>query len=203
MGQTSSDQSSRGLAGSRSGLFFEIMAIVREVQPTWLVIENVPQLLYINGGKDFEIVIQTLAKCGYVGYWRVLDAQYFGIPQKRRRLVLVAGLGRFPSSEFMADAEPVAALPCAIGSFEGARPADAWAGYTLLASNSEARISMGSELFVAHENGWDSMVKRAGEIGLYGLRKGLDAPDYCEAHAAGNAFPPPIAKWIAEILNRS
>lgn len=85
-----------GLSGNRSGLFFEVVRILNEVQPSWVVLENVPHLITVNDSRDFETVIKSLAECGYVGFWRVLDARYFGVPQGRRRVFLVAGLGRMP-----------------------------------------------------------------------------------------------------------
>lgn len=207
MAATKHDKSKRGLAGERSGLFFTIMEAVESLKPTWLVIENVPALLHTNDCRDIQTVISTLADCGYVGFYRVLDSQYFGVPQKRRRLLLVAGLGRYPNAEFLADSRPVESLPASPGSNWIAKQADAWAGYTLTAPNKfekcSSRINLGSELFVAEENGWHQMVERAREVEVYGLRCGLDATHLEQAYAAGNAFPPPMAKWIAEILKRS
>lgn len=212
MGNVTKDKSKRGLDGDRSGLFFEIMGIVEFLRPKWLVIENVPALLHSNDSRDFQRVITELAQRGYVGFARVLNAQYFGIPQNRRRLFLVAGLGRYPAMDFLADAAPVESIPSSPGSRWWIRPANAWAGYTLTAptkgndarhGRSTARINIGNELLVAEENGWDQMVERARAIEIHGLRSGLDETNAEEAYAAGNAVPPPIAKWIAEILNRS
>lgn len=155
------DQSKRGLAGPRSGLLFEILEAVSFLQPAWLVIENVPALLHTNDCRDFQTIIGELAQRGYVGFWRVLDAQYFGVPQKRRRLLLVAGLGRYPSMDFLADAGTVESLPCSPGANWIAKQADAWAGYTLTAPNKynhcSSRINLGSELLVSEEGGWHSM----------------------------------------------
>lgn len=194
MGNVARDQSRRGLAGSRSGLFYEIMEIVEEFQFPWLVIENVPALLHSNDCRDFQTVISELAKRGYVGFARVLDAQYFGIPQKRRRLFLVCGLGRYPSMDFMADAGTVESLPATSSTECIVRPADAWAGFTLTAPNKyerqNSRTSLGSELLIAQENGWDSMAERGRAVALHGLRSGLDATNAEEAYAAGNAVPP-------------
>lgn len=78
-----------GLAGSRSGLFWEIARLVEETQTEYFVLENVPGLLSSNGGKDFGLVIGTMAELGYSVGWRVLDAQYFGVPQRRRRVFIV------------------------------------------------------------------------------------------------------------------
>lgn len=86
----------RGLAGARTGLFFDAMHIVQTLQPRWLVLENVPGLLFSNDGRDFETVLETLAECGYVGFWRVLDSRYFGVPTKRRRIFVVAGFRELP-----------------------------------------------------------------------------------------------------------
>lgn len=206
-GNMRADKSRSGLAGGRSGLFHEIMEIVREIRPEWVVIENVPALLHSNDCADIEVVIQKLAQCDYVGFARVIDAQYFGVPQKRRRLFLVAGLGKYPAMEFLADSGTMESLACAIDPKQGIKPGDSFAGYTLGAPDKygkkNSRITMGSELFVAEENGWDSMVERARATELHGVRRGLDATNIEEAYAAGNAVCPPIARWIAEILNRS
>ena len=78
-----------GLAGARSGLFWEAARIVEETQSNWFVIENVPGLLTSNSGADFGVVIGTMADLGYGVAWRVLDAQYFGVPQRRRRVFIV------------------------------------------------------------------------------------------------------------------
>lgn len=205
MGASRAGGSRVGLEGNKSGLFHEIMEIVREIQPAWLVIENVPALLHCNACEDFGVVISKLAECGYVGFFRVLNGQYFGIPQNRRRIFLVAGLGRFPSMEFLADARAVECVSASLGSSEIAKCADAWAGYTLTApyNRCNSRINLGSELFVVEEDGWDSMVERARASGLHGIPKGLDATNIEEAFSAGNAVCPQIAEWIAGILNKS
>jgi DNA (cytosine-5)-methyltransferase 1 len=78
-----------GLAGERSGLFWEIARLIQETETEWFILENVPGLLSSNKGKDMGIVIGTLADLGYSVAWRVLDAQYFGVPQRRRRVFIV------------------------------------------------------------------------------------------------------------------
>ena len=83
-----------GLAGERSGLWFDFHRIIDRVRPGWVVIENVPGLLSSNGGRDFAIILRGLVECGYGVAWRILDAQYFGVPQRRRRVFIVGHLGR-------------------------------------------------------------------------------------------------------------
>ena len=80
-----------GLGGERSGLWFEFERILRELRPRWAVIENVPGLLSSNKGRDFAVILDGLEDLGYSVGWAVLDAQNFGVPQRRRRVFIVAG----------------------------------------------------------------------------------------------------------------
>ena len=82
-----------GLAGQRSGLYWQIVRLVEELSPKYLILENVPGLLSSNGGKDMGTVIGALTDRGYGVGWRVLDAQYFGVAQRRRRVFIVGCLG--------------------------------------------------------------------------------------------------------------
>lgn len=86
-----------GLTGSRSGLFHQTIRIIKEMRkatnneyPKAVVWENVPGALSSSKGDDFATVIDELAKSGAVDIqWRVLDAQHFGVPQRRRRIFLI------------------------------------------------------------------------------------------------------------------
>lgn len=100
-----------GLAGQRSGLFFEATRIIREIKPTWYIIENVPGLLSSNGGKDFEAVLNELAECGYFSAWRVLDSQYFGVPQRRKRVFIVGSFRNTASAKVLFESEPACENP--------------------------------------------------------------------------------------------
>jgi len=82
-----------GLAGERSGLFFEVARLLDETKSQYFILENVPGLLSSNRGRDMGIVIGTLAQLGYGVAYRILDAQYFGVPQRRRRVFIVGCLG--------------------------------------------------------------------------------------------------------------
>lgn len=108
-----------GLSGNRSGLFYEAIRIIREMRsatngeyPKYIVWENVPGALSSNGGEDFRCVLESICGIadetvsvpsvkkwlsageivgdGYSVAWRVLNAEHFGVPQRRKRIYLVA-----------------------------------------------------------------------------------------------------------------
>ena len=95
----------KGLAGERSGLWFEFHRILAELGPPWVIIENVPGLLSSNGGRDFATILQGLVELRYGVCWRVLDAQYFGVAQRRRRVFIVGYLGGGHSAEVLFESE--------------------------------------------------------------------------------------------------
>ena len=82
-----------GLAGKRSGLFWEICRLLDETRAQNFILENVPGLLSSNQGRDMAAVVEALVERGYGIAWRVLDAQHFGVPQRRKRVFIVGSLG--------------------------------------------------------------------------------------------------------------
>ncbi len=78
-----------GLDGARSGLWFEFARIIGELHPAWVVVENVPGLLSSNHGRDFALILDTLVDLGYIIDVDILDAQDFGVPQRRKRVFIV------------------------------------------------------------------------------------------------------------------
>ena len=81
-----------GLSGE-SGLMWEYVRAVRELRPEWLLWENVPGALSSSGGEDFRCLLESLDALGYGLAWDVLDAQFFGLAQRRERLFVVGRLG--------------------------------------------------------------------------------------------------------------
>lgn len=81
-----------GLDGA-SGLMWEYVRTVRELMPRWLLWENVPGALSSSHGEDFRCLLESLDALGYGLAWRVLDAQFFGVAQRRERVFLVGRLG--------------------------------------------------------------------------------------------------------------
>jgi len=82
-----------GLADPRSGLWRHVVRILAATRPRWFIGENVHGLLSIHHGQDFATVLRDLDELGYGVAWRVLDAQWFGVPQRRRRVFLAGCLG--------------------------------------------------------------------------------------------------------------
>ena len=78
-----------GLGDSRGNLALTYMRMVDQLRPRWIVWENVPGVLSSNGGRDFGAILGALDELGYSYSWRVLDAQNFGVAQRRRRVFLI------------------------------------------------------------------------------------------------------------------
>jgi len=133
-----------GLAGSESQLFHEFIRIVREMReatnneyPRYILWENVPGAYSSNGGQDFRAVLQEILQsqiptpksgrwatagmvrgAGYSLAWRTLDAQYFGVPQRRKRIFLVA--------DFRGQSAPEILFECESGAGDFAESRSAW-----------------------------------------------------------------------------
>ncbi|NPD33088.1 DNA cytosine methyltransferase [Eggerthellaceae bacterium zg-997] len=102
-----------GLAGE-SGLMWEYVRAVRELRPRWLVWENVPGALSSSKGEDFRCLLEALDELGYGLAWRVLDAQGFGVAQRRRRVFLVGSLGSRRAAEVLLEPSRVSWDPAQI-----------------------------------------------------------------------------------------
>jgi len=93
-----------GLAGA-SGLMWEYVRAVRAIRPQWFVWENVPGALSSSHGEDFRCLLESMDELGYGLAWRVLDAQFFGVAQRRRRVFLVGHLGDRRACEVLFESE--------------------------------------------------------------------------------------------------
>ena len=88
----------KGLDDPRGNLALTYVGILDKFKPKWCVWENVPGVLSSNGGRDFGSFLGALAELGYGFAYRVLDAQNFGVPQRRRRVFVVGCLGDWESA---------------------------------------------------------------------------------------------------------
>jgi DNA (cytosine-5)-methyltransferase 1 len=83
----------KGLDDPRGNLMLTYLAIAERYAPKWIVWENVPGVLSSNRGRDFGTFLGALGQLGYGFAYRVLDAQYFGVAQRRKRVFVVGYLG--------------------------------------------------------------------------------------------------------------
>ena len=83
----------KGLEDPRGNLVLVFLGLADKLKPRWIVWENVPGVLSSNGGRDLGSFLGALVQLGYGFAYRVLDAQHFGVPQRRRRVFVVACLG--------------------------------------------------------------------------------------------------------------
>ncbi len=88
----------KGLDDPRGNLMLTYLAIANKYRPKWLVWENVPGVLSSNGGNDFASLLRGLGELRYGFAYRVLDAQYFGVAQRRRRVFVIGCLGDWRSA---------------------------------------------------------------------------------------------------------
>jgi len=92
----------KGLADPRGNLALTFLGLADKLKPRWIVWENVPGVLSSGGGRDFGSFLGALRELGYGFAYRVLDAQHFGVPQRRRRVFVVAHLGDWrPAAEVL------------------------------------------------------------------------------------------------------
>jgi DNA (cytosine-5)-methyltransferase 1 len=87
----------KGLEDPRGNLALTYVGILDKFRPKWCIWENVPGVLSSNGGRDLGSFLGALVELGYGFSYRVLDAQYFGVPQRRRRIFVVGCLGDWES----------------------------------------------------------------------------------------------------------
>lgn len=99
-----------GLKGA-SGLMFEYIRCVQELRPRWFLWENVPGALTSEDGGAFGQLLSEMDELGYSLAWRVLDAQFFGVAQRRRRLFLVGHLGAESPAEVLFEPDCLSGNP--------------------------------------------------------------------------------------------
>jgi DNA (cytosine-5)-methyltransferase 1 len=92
-----------GITGSASGLVGEVFRLLRSANPTWLVLENVRNMLVLDGGTAMRYLVDELESHGYRWAYRVVDSRSFGVSQRRQRVVLVASRTMDPRQVLFAD----------------------------------------------------------------------------------------------------
>lgn len=212
-----------GLKGKKSGLFFEFARLLERGRPRVFLIENVPGLLSSHGGRDFEIILRTLANIGYGVGWRVLNSRYFGVPQSRQRVYIVGCYRDWRGpGEILFESECGARDNSPVGS-DGKKPLSPFKesigdplkgpvtpslAYCLYACSARHTGTDWSRNYVSYPDG---RVRRLMPIECeriqgfpenWTLPQGLDIsdPDKIDTlryNALGNAVTVPVAEWLA------
>ena len=111
----------RGLEDGNGQLILWFLHAIRRARPRYFVWENVPGVFSIDKGAVLRAFVASIAELGYVVEWTVLDAQYFGVPQRRRRIFVIGHLGNGSRRKIFPESEGVPGNPATIG---GKRKAD-------------------------------------------------------------------------------
>ena len=120
----------KGLTDPRGNLMLTFLSLAQRKKPRWIVWENVPGVLSSNGGRDFATFLSALGQLGYGFAYRVLDAQYFGVAQRRRRVFVVGYLGDWrPAGAVLFESESLSGNIKKSREKRKATSADAQGGY--------------------------------------------------------------------------
>lgn len=92
-----------GIAGKASGLIIGVLGAIQKEKPEWVLLENVPNMLRLKGGEAIGIIGGMLSQAGYQWCYRTLDAQHFGVAQRRKRVFLLASLSHDPTRVLFRD----------------------------------------------------------------------------------------------------
>lgn len=209
-----------GLRGEQSGLFHDFAALVGARRPKIVVLENVHGLLTSHRGRDFAIVLKTLDELGYGVAWRVLNSQYFGIPQSRKRVFVVAvhrdpiGAGKILFEPECSDRDPAKSrsdgkkspsLFQRILGNPGKGPLVKARAHCIYAESARHTGTDWSRNYVWHPDGRVRRFVPVEVERVQGFPAGwTDVPimnkedaDSLRYHAVGNSVTPAVAQWLA------
>lgn len=209
----------RGLDDARGQLSLKFCDLVARCQPEWVLWENVPNALRVESGRAFAAITGRLSQLGYHLAWRVLDARYFGVPQRRRRLFLV-GNNRSPYRAAAAIFDTAADSQITVATrqvraqkrsaLSGPREMLGWTGDETPKFEIEAtptlRASQGGEgVGFVRGSVAAKLTIEEWEL-LQGFYEGYtDIAGWGVSHrrkALGNTFPVPVLRWIAAKIDR-
>ncbi len=215
-----------GIAGSRSGLIENVFAILRRRKPRsrpgWIVLENVSFMRHLSGGRAMNVVLEGLSKLGYSWAYRELDTLAFGLPQRRRRLFIVAchvGRGDPRRVLLQGDEQPAPTIrgaawkegrACAFYWTEGNRGIG-WADDAVPTLKGGSGLGIPSPPAIIMPDGNLLLPTIRDAERLQGFPRGWTEPATSVDPRAGrvrwqlvgNAVSVPVAKWIGERLSAS
>ena len=211
----------KGLDDARSNLALQYVQILQIYKPRWFVWENVPGVLTSGKGMDFGEFLKRLAESGYGFAWRILDARYFGVPQRRRRVFIVGHSGgnwKYPAAVLF-DGCTNSTNRKSIDKIRGQTTHSEERQNLRMDGGCDSEIRRGSDAYVTGGAG------RGGgrDLGAYSWRrltsvewerlmglpdnytlvpyKGKLARDNHRRKVIGNSFAVPILRWIGERID--
>lgn len=203
----------KGFADRRGNLALTYLAIAARYRPKWVVWENVAGILSSNRGRDFGSFVGGLGKLGYgVGY-RILDAEYFGVPQRRRRVFVVGYLGDWRRAaavlferESLSGRPPprrgkeqtVAALTANGIGVCGPDDNQAQAGHLIATKSTKGAVGVRRLMPIEAER----LFGLPGNYTAVPYRGRLVAKDKPRYRALGNTMAVPVVRWIGERIVR-
>jgi DNA (cytosine-5)-methyltransferase 1 len=203
-----------GMADSRGNLALEYARLASRLRARWLVWENVRGVLSADGGRAFGSILGALAELGYGFAYRVLDAQYFGVPQRRARVILVGYLGDWrPAAAVLFERESLSGIS-APDYDHTVSDVDWWAGKGRALNCIDAGYGSkwGSNQWYARGHtiiGLDGRPRRATVTEVeraFGfpdgytnvLHRGKPMADRHRYKCLGNSMAPPKMRWVGE-----
>jgi DNA (cytosine-5)-methyltransferase 1 len=211
-----------GLRGKQSGLFYDFAELISARRPPLIILENVAALLSSHNGRDFAVIVRTLAELGYGVAWRVLDSRYFGIPQSRTRVFIVGSLGGPASAgEVLFESEcgdrdfekgrsngekPVSPFSISVGNPEQGFVKKL--AHCLYAESARHTGTDWSRNYVSYPDGRVRRLTPLETERLQGFPDNWTMPkvaidnvntlDSARYHACGNAVSVPVAEWLGQ-----
>ena len=215
-----------GIDGSQSGLIGHVLRLLerrhRAARPRWIVLENVSFMRHLGGGIGMEVVLNGLAKLGYAWAYREIDSLAFGLPQRRKRLFMVAcqlGEGDPRSVLLEVDEEPDESKKgagwqdgraCGFYWTEGNRGIG-WADDAVPPLKGGSRLGIPSPPAIILPPDGELVIPTIGDAErLQGFPRGWTQPasqvdqrgERMRWLMIGNAVSVPVAKWIGERLRQ-
>lgn len=200
-----------GINGDESGLIRHVFRLIEKNSPTWLVLENVPNMLTLHGGAPICAVTHWLQNNGWNWAYRVVDSKYFGVRQRRRRVLIVASKAHDPRTVLFADDAGVRTVKrehLAYGFYwtEGNRGLGWGEGVTpTLKGGSKLGIASPPAVWRPARQVGEAIARPSIEAGerLQGFRAGWTsnvAKEGIRWKLVGNAVTVPVAAWIGRRL---
>lgn len=205
----------RGIAGRHSSLVEEVFRLIvgARPRPEWIVLENVPFMLHLARGRAMRVIVGALEEYGYRWAYRVVDTMAFGLPQRRRRIIIVASRRSDPRTVLLCDDTGERTPHCQSASPRGFYWTEGRSGLGW-ALNAVPPLKNGSGLGIPSSPAiWFPDLRLIGTLDirdaerLQGFRSGWTQPAAIDGRServrwrlVGNAVSVPVAEWLGRRL---